>query len=178
MYIPSNAIKDTARAELKIYPNLMAHVTESIEAIMQRPYGCAEQTISSTYPSLFVLRYYKQRGEDFPPVAEQARRYVREGYERLLNYSESQGGFSYWGKGDADLALTAYALRFLNDAREFIAVDERVIEKARDWIVKQQREDGSWEAQLLEHQRRSQTHGDAYCIHRARARNDRKQERR
>src|SRR5262245_35168789 len=32
--VPPNAIKNTARAEVKIYPNLMAHVVESIEAIM------------------------------------------------------------------------------------------------------------------------------------------------
>jgi uncharacterized protein YfaS (alpha-2-macroglobulin family) len=144
--IPSNAIKDTARAELKIYPNLMAHVVESIEGIMQRPYGCAEQTISSAYPSLLLLRYYKQHGEDFPPIAERARRYAQAGYERLLNYGHEQGGFSYWGRGDQDLALTAYALRFLNDAREFVAVDEKVIARARDWLVKQQRADGSWGA--------------------------------
>ena len=147
MNIPTNAIKDSPRAELKIYPNLMAHVTEGIEAILKRPYGCAEQTISSTYPSILILRYYKQRGEDFPPVAQQARLYAQEGYTRLISYRAPLGGFSYWGKGDADLALTAYALRFLNDAREFIAVDERLIEQTHDWIIRQQNTDGSWERQ-------------------------------
>ena len=145
MNIPTNAIKDSPRAELKIYPNLMAHVTEGIEAILKRPYGCAEQTISSTYPNIFILRYYKQRGEDFPLVAQQARLYAQEGYARLLNYGSPQGGFSYWERGEADLALTAYALRFLNDAREFIAVDERLIQQTHDWIIRQQNMDGYWE---------------------------------
>jgi uncharacterized protein YfaS (alpha-2-macroglobulin family) len=151
MNIPTNAIKDSPRVELKIYPNLMAHVTEGIEAILKRPYGCAEQTISSTYPSILILRYYKQRGEDFPPVAQQARLYLQEGYTRLLTYRTPQGGFSYWEKGDADLALTAYALRFLNDAREFIAVDESVIEGAHNWIIRQQNMDGYWETKSSSH---------------------------
>ncbi len=142
--IPDVAIKSTPRAELKIYPNLMAHLLEGIEGIMRRPYGCAEQTISSAYPSLMVLRYYKRSGEEFPAVAEKAQRYVRAGYERLLNYRTEDGGFTYWGRGESDAALTAYALRFLNDARDFVAVDDDATSEARDWIVKHQRADGSW----------------------------------
>jgi len=144
--IPADAINGTPRAELKIYPNLMAHVVESIEGIMQRPYGCAEQTISAAYPSLLALRAYKRIGKEPPLVAAKARRYVQAGYERLLNYRASSGGFSYWGRGDADLALTAYALRFLHDAQDFVEIDEGVVKEAREWLVKQQRTDGSWPA--------------------------------
>ena len=49
--IAETMIPNSSRGELKIYPNLLAHVVEGVEAIMQRPYGCGEQTISSTYPS-------------------------------------------------------------------------------------------------------------------------------
>src|SRR5262249_6731226 len=48
MVVPMDAIKGSVRAELKIYPDLMAHALEGIEGILRRPYGCAEQTISST----------------------------------------------------------------------------------------------------------------------------------
>lgn len=141
---PAETIRGSTRAELKFYPNLMAHVIESIEGAMERPHGCGEQTISSTYPSLLVLRYYGHNGKD-GPVTAKAQRYTQEGYERLLNYRVESGGFSYWGRGDeADLALTAYALRFLTDAREFIAVDEDLIKEAHAWLVKQQKADGSW----------------------------------
>ncbi|HEX8891553.1 MAG TPA: alpha-2-macroglobulin family protein, partial [Pyrinomonadaceae bacterium] len=146
--IPANVINKTARAELKIYPSLMAHVIESIEGIMQRPYGCAEQTISAAYPSLLALRAYKAMGKEHPAIEAKARRFVQQGYERLLNYRAPEGGFSYWGRGGADLALTAYALRFLHDAGEFIEVDEGVIKEGRDWLGKQQRTDGSWPAHI------------------------------
>src|SRR5262249_35045921 len=93
--LPETMILDSKEAELKIYPNLMAHVVESVEAIMARPYGCAEQSISATYPSLLLLRNYKQTGQDFHFRAR-AERYLNDGYSRLLNYSTEQGGFSYW----------------------------------------------------------------------------------
>lgn len=142
--VPEAAIPGSARAELKIYPNLMAHVIESIEGIMKRPYGCAEQTISSAYPSLLLLRHFKSKGDQSSALAQKARRYVEAAYERLLNYRDSDGGFTYWGRGEGDPALTAYALRFLTDARELAAVDEDIIKEAREWLVKHQRLDGSW----------------------------------
>ena len=145
--VPASVIPGTLRAELKLYPNLFAHVVEGVEGIMRRPYGCAEQTISSTYPSLFVLRHYKQSGgadAQLPPVAAKAREYLRQGYERLLSYRAADGGFSYWGRGDSDVALTAYALRFLEDARELTETDDSVIDSARAWLVRQQLEDGGW----------------------------------
>ncbi len=145
--IPQTAVPNSTHAELKIYPNLMAHVAESVEAIMSRPYGCGEQTISSTYPSLLYLRHYKSKAADGTSAYQQrAERYLRAGYNRLLNYRDESGGFTYWGSGDPDLALTAYALRFLSEARELIAVNEDTIKEARAWLVKQQRADGSWAA--------------------------------
>jgi uncharacterized protein YfaS (alpha-2-macroglobulin family) len=152
--IPAAAIPGSTRAELKIYPNLASHLIEGVEAIMQRPYGCGEQTISSTYPSVLVLDYYERlrvgAGGDkanLPPVAHRARRYAQAGYERLLSYRAEGGGFTYWGRGEPDLALTAYALRFLHDAGRVIEVDERVLKETREWLVKRQRPDGSWPAQ-------------------------------
>jgi A-macroglobulin TED domain/Alpha-2-macroglobulin family/MG2 domain/Carboxypeptidase regulatory-like domain/A-macroglobulin receptor binding domain/Macroglobulin domain MG3 len=143
--LPQSLVPNSARAELKIYPNLMAHVAESVEAIMARPYGCGEQTISSTYPSLLLLRNYKTSGQD-SPLRARAERYLHAGYDRLLNYRDSSGGFTYWGHGEPDVALTAYAVRFLTEARELVAVDDEVISQARVWLIRQQRADGSWAA--------------------------------
>jgi hypothetical protein len=141
--VPDNAIPGSTRAELKIYPNLMAHVIESVEAIMSRPYGCGEQTLSSTYPSLLLLRNYKQNGDDFPRRAR-AERYLNTGYTRLLNYRDESGGFAYWDHGNPDIALTAYALHFLTDAALVMELDQEVIRRARQWLIKQQASDGSW----------------------------------
>lgn len=141
--LPQTMIPNSGRGELKIYPNLLTHVAEGVEAIMERPHGCGEQTISSTYPSLLLLRHYKKTGEGFP-LSGLAQRYLKDGYSRLLNYRAEDGGFTYWGTGDADLALTAYALQFLVDAGDVIPVDQDVVKQAREWLVKQQRPDGGW----------------------------------
>lgn len=144
---PANTLPKTPRAEVKIYPNLMAHVTESVEGLLQRPYGCGEQTISSTYPNLMILKFkadsQSASGKSF--LEQKAKKFLQKGYERLLGYQVADGGFSYWGgKDSSDIALTAYALRFLSDARGFIEVDPKAIENAQNYLVRQQQPDGSF----------------------------------
>lgn len=138
---PANALPKTQKADLKIYPNLYSHVAESVEGLLARPYGCGEQTISSTYPNLMIWKFAKPDSL----IAKKAKRYLQRGYERLLGYQVADGGFTYWGgKDTSDIVLTAYALRFLNDAKSQIIVDEDVVKKAESWLIKQQRVDGSW----------------------------------
>ena len=138
---PSNALQATQKAELKIYPNLFSHVSDSVEGLLHRPYGCGEQTISSTYPNLMILKFLKKDSV----LKQKARRYLQKGYERLLGYQVADGGFTYWGgKDTSDVGLTAYALRFLSDARQFILVDEDVVKRAEAWLISQQQIDGSF----------------------------------
>jgi uncharacterized protein YfaS (alpha-2-macroglobulin family) len=146
LQVPETAISGALQTSLKIYPNLTAHVLESIEAILERPYGCAEQTISSTYPSVLLLKFAKASPSEKSPMLPRARRYTQSGYERLLSYRSPDGGFSYWGRGESDLALTVYAINFLGDAREFVDVDVSVIQEAASFVVNQIKPDGHWAA--------------------------------
>ena len=146
LQVPENAIPGSIQTNLKIYPNLTAHVLESIEAILERPYGCGEQTISSTYPSVLLLKFAKASPSEKSQLLSRAHHYTQLGYERLLSYRSADGGFSYWGKGNSDLALTVYAIRFLSDAREFIDVDDSVLQQAAAWVLNQVRPDGHWSA--------------------------------
>jgi len=141
--VPKNAIEGSLKARVKIYPNLLAHVIENLEAGLAVPHGCGEQTISSTYPSLLVTEFYAN-SSDKPVVARTAQRYLLAGYERLLRYQDASGGFTYWGHSDPDLALTAYALEFLKHAGRFIEVDSTVMQRAENWVLALQGKDGSW----------------------------------
>jgi alpha-2-macroglobulin-like protein len=161
-----HAIRGSSEAVLKLYPNLMAHVIESVQGIVSRPAGCTEQIASTTLASLRALRMLQKAGQDDPAkpgnpnaaVVRRAREYIQEGYEKLLSYRESDGGFSYWGKGGSDLAVTGHVLRTLIDSKAYIEVDDKVIAGARDFIIKQQQPDGSWQSSYLA---RLQTKRDA-----------------
>jgi hypothetical protein len=142
--IPAKALPGSIESELVLYPNLISHLSDAIEGILQRPYGCAEQTMSSAYPSLLWLQLQKTQKIPSSPLDARARHYLNLAYAKLLGYREPDGGISYWGKGDPHVSLTAYALRFLTEASEFIEVDPEVIAATRRWLLQQVGPQGAW----------------------------------
>ncbi|MGA3159863.1 MAG: alpha-2-macroglobulin family protein [Terracidiphilus sp.] len=143
--LPADAIPGSVHAELLLYPNLRAHILHSMKAVLKRPYGCGEQTISSTYPSLLYLELLKTAKSTSPLQAE-AQSYLQQGYDRLLGYFGAGGGITYWGRsGEApDAALTAYGIEFLAEAQPYVKVEQSRIVDAVSWLVANQQADGSW----------------------------------
>jgi uncharacterized protein YfaS (alpha-2-macroglobulin family) len=142
--VSGSIVPGSLKAQLKVYSKPLAHVTESLEAGLQRPHGCGEQTTSSTYPSVLLLKYYKASGKTNGPLQEKAKAYLKIGYKRLLSFRKTGGGFGYYPNTSADIALTAYILRFLRDASEFAEVDPKIVKDAEDWLISIQASDGSW----------------------------------
>jgi uncharacterized protein YfaS (alpha-2-macroglobulin family) len=63
---------------------------------------------------------------------------VQDAYALLPSLQQATGGFSYWGSTSADVVLTAYVLRFIAGASDFVEVDPQVMAKARSYLVSQQ----------------------------------------
>ena len=143
--LPADTVPGSVHAELRLYPNLGAHILQSMKAVLERPYGCGEQTLSSTYPSLLFLELLKAT-KSSSSLEEDARSYLQLGYDRLLGYFGSGGGLTYWGRSDEapDPALTAYGIEFLTEAEPYLHVDRNRIGDAVKWLVSNQQADGSW----------------------------------
>ncbi|HWG19988.1 MAG TPA: alpha-2-macroglobulin family protein [Terracidiphilus sp.] len=143
--LPANVIPGSLHADLLLYPNLGSQLLQSIKASLERPYGCGEQIISSSYPSLLFLQLLRSSKSNSSAEGE-AQSYLQLGYDRLDGYFDNSGGVTYWGPGDhdPDAALTAYAIEFLTDARPFLRIDEDRISAAVRWLVQIQQKDGAW----------------------------------
>jgi hypothetical protein len=143
--LPRDAIAGSVHAKLLFYPNLGANVAHSMKAVLERPYGCAEQTISTAYASLLYLELATAAKSE-SPERNKAQAFLQLGYDRLLGYFNSGGGLTYWGGNDTtgDAALTAYGVEFLTEAEPFVSVDRSRIVAAIQWLLSQQGADGSW----------------------------------
>lgn len=143
--LPQDTNPGSIHAEFLLYPNLGASVVHAMKAVLERPYGCAEQSISSSYPSLLFLELAAQTKLESPEKAK-AQAFLQLGYDRLQSYFNPGGGLTYWGGSDSvgDAALTAYGIEFLTDAEPFVAVDRSRITGAVQWLLTQQSADGSW----------------------------------
>jgi hypothetical protein len=148
--VPPTAIPGSMDTELRIYPNLIAHVLDAMNGIAKRPAGCAEQITSIGYVSLQALQLLKKAGVDAAAKDSRAQMYagalksVQDAYALLPSLQQANGGFSYWGNTSQDVALTAYVLRFLDGASEFVEVDHQIMSKARSYLVSQQAPSGAW----------------------------------
>ena len=143
--VPDQAILGSVQAIVKIYPSSFSQVVEGLDAIFQRPYGCFEQTSSTTYPNVLALDYLRRTGKSVPPVEARARQYIHLGYQRLLSFEIAGGGFDWFGRPPANRTLTAYGLMEFQDMARVHDVDSTLIERTRRWLLDQQRPDGSRE---------------------------------
>ncbi len=109
---------------------------DHLERLVRYPYGCIEQTSSSTRPLLHVSTLVRQtdptlaaRGESFDDM-------IMHGVDRILSMQTPSGGFAYWpGGSDPHPWGSAYATDILMEARDQgYDVPKERIQKALDWM--------------------------------------------
>jgi hypothetical protein len=86
----------------------------------------------------------QKTGNANPEVQMQAEKYVATGYQRLLTFEVTGGGFSLFGDPPAEVFLTAYGLMEFTDMAEVYPVDEALIARTAQWLMDQQQPDGTW----------------------------------
>jgi hypothetical protein len=142
--LPASAIEGSVKAIVKIYPSSFSQLVEGLDAIFRRPYGCFEQTSSTTYPNVLALAYLRRTGQSIPEVEAKARQYIHLGYQRLLGFEVEGGGFDWFGRPPANCTLTAYGLMEFEDMAEVHDVDPNLVDRTRRWLMAQRNSDGSW----------------------------------
>lgn len=124
--------------------------------------------MASIAPNLYVLRYLNGTGALKHSVKQKIVKYLKIGlflflykceyhiiffflgYQRILNYVHKNGSFSAFGYHDptGSMFLTAFVTRILQEAKQYIYVDPRIINKAVNWICEHQLENGCFDAML------------------------------
>ena len=111
-------VPTTERTTVRVTSNPYGDVFDHLKFLVRYPYGCIEQTTSSTRPMLFVDRLMEQVDPEMAADGGIQDR-VMHGIRRALSMQTSSGGFGYWPGSDSPHAwATAYATHMLLDARE------------------------------------------------------------
>jgi uncharacterized protein YfaS (alpha-2-macroglobulin family) len=143
--IPANAIEGSLRAELKLYPSRLGQLVEGLEGVFRMPLGCFEQASSANYPNVLALDYLRRNRLSAPQVEARARRLLHLGYQRLVGFEVPGGGFDWYGRGPADVGLTAYGLMQMKDMARVYDVDPALLNRTRAWLLSKRGADGAWE---------------------------------
>ncbi|MGB0525238.1 MAG: alpha-2-macroglobulin family protein, partial [Flammeovirgaceae bacterium] len=132
----SHAVKGTLRANLTAYPTALSDMMAGIESILREPYGCFEQTSSSTYPNIMVMQYLEEYDFEDQTVLARAKQLVDKGYKRLISFETPEKGYEWFGGAPGHEALTAYGLmEFADMSKVYHQVDQGMVDRTANWLL-------------------------------------------
>ena len=113
---------------------------DHLERLIRYPHGCAEQTLSTVRPMVFIPDLV----EGLDPVhvngSQGITSMVEAGIDRLLSMQTPSGGFAYWpgGRQPSHSWVTAHVLHFFMDAQSRgYSVPQGRIDSAARWLSRQ-----------------------------------------
>ncbi|MBC7920476.1 MAG: TonB family protein [Ferruginibacter sp.] len=129
-------INGSLTARFVAYPDVLTDLMAGVESILQEPYGCFEQTSSSTYPNILALQYMRESGVGDPAIRARAAKLIEKGYQRLTSFETREKGYEWFGSVPAHEGLTAYGLMEFKDMGEVYAgVDPKMVSRTADWML-------------------------------------------
>ncbi|HSI90291.1 MAG TPA: carboxypeptidase regulatory-like domain-containing protein, partial [Adhaeribacter sp.] len=151
----SNMTAGTAQVSFVAYPSVVADLFKGIEGMLQEPYGCFEQTSSTSYPNLMVLDYLRETDKPDLTAMARAEELLEKGYNRLVTFETEERGYEWFGSTPAHEGLTAYGLlQFTDMQRVGGNVNAAMMARTKKWMLS--RRDGKGGFKL------SSDHGSSY----------------
>ncbi len=143
---PATAVPGSGALELTVYPAFLSSVVGGMDSMLREPYGCFEQTTSTTWPNVLVQRYLGDTGQLSTETQLKAEAYISAGYQRLMTFEHPGGGFSWFGTQDPApyLSVTAFGVMEFVDMTEVHAVDSAMLARTVAWLAAQQKADGTF----------------------------------
>ncbi len=133
--IPETIEKGSLKTSIKIFPSPLANMEEALNALLREPYGCFEQTSSTTYPLVMAQQYFISHQGIAPEKINQAKTLLDRGYKKLIGFESKGNGYEWFGANPAHEALTAYGLMEFVDMSKVMPVDKTMIERTRQWLL-------------------------------------------
>jgi hypothetical protein len=135
--IPAGVVPGTVKTSVAVYPTPLANMTQALARLIQDPNGCFEQTSSTSYPLTMAAQYFTTHTGVEPELVSRAQEKLDAGYKRLTSFETSEKGYEWFGENPGHEALTAYGLLHFSDMSKVREVDPRMLERTRDWLLRQ-----------------------------------------
>lgn len=116
--IPEQSNPAARSIQIALAPSLAGSILSALDFLADYPYGCTEQTVSSFFPNLVVMRTLQEL--NLAPT-ERLRRLDRmsaDGVKRLYDLQHDDGGWGWWKTDENHPFMTAYALWALVEAQK------------------------------------------------------------
>ncbi|MCC6466202.1 MAG: hypothetical protein IT463_12755 [Planctomycetes bacterium] len=137
--LPPGAVPERSTLSLHFQGSLLSDLVDALPALVQYPYGCAEQTSNRFVPLLSVMRLLRANNLTLTEIGRQRKTYdgavleerwpaelqdadavramVEEGFGRLRQMQNHDGGWGWFNGNRSDVHLSAVVLAGLASAR-------------------------------------------------------------
>ncbi|XP_055352508.1 pregnancy zone protein-like [Paramacrobiotus metropolitanus] len=153
----ANIVPDSLSVSLNIFGDIWAPIlkkmsmtdfVQEFNGLVRLPHGCGEQNMALLMPNVMLARYLKIFSAKMIPsfTLKQLTENMEEGFKRQFYYRLTDGSYNTFGQRDqpGSTWLTAFVVRGLSMAKEFIAIDDSQIEKSVKFLDSKQNPDGSF----------------------------------
>src|SRR5262249_46013031 len=96
--IPDSVVPGSIVTNIALYPTPLANMTEALQRLMQEPYGCFEQTSSTTYPLVMADQYFLTHTGVDPQLIAKSNELLAKGYDRLKGFECKNKGYEWFGE--------------------------------------------------------------------------------
>jgi hypothetical protein len=139
--LPNEIVRGSLSSSVTVYPTPLANMTQALQSLLQQPYGCFEQTSSTSYPMVMAQQYFLTHTGVDPAIIEKTRGLLDASYKRLTGFETRTKGYEWFGADPGHEALTAYGLLQFTDMSQVRSVDKEMLDRTRTWLLG--RRDGS-----------------------------------
>lgn len=170
----SGADPNVGGLKVSVAPTIAPALVQSLDVLIDFPYGCVEQTMSRFLPVVTVTQAMQAGGFPRPARAAEMPAMVAEGLTRLYRMQHSSGAWGWWEYDADNTFMTAYVIDGLRRARQAgISVDQGKMDRAIEWAKKEiakplpapQPVTSKWEKEYQESERRRLLNDQAFLAY-------------
>ena len=117
--IPQGVNLKTVNLSLALSPTIATTLLNSLDGLVDYPYGCVEQTMSRFLPALIASSTMKKLDVKLNTATlEKLPDVIAKGLERLYDFQNKNGGWGWWKNDPLNPYMTAYVMYGLKMAND------------------------------------------------------------
>ncbi|MFZ4508188.1 MAG: MG2 domain-containing protein [Fimbriimonas sp.] len=119
-----------------VSPSIASTMLQSLDSLVDFPYGCVEQTMSRFLPAILVGSTLKELGIKQPKLQAKIPLIAADGFARLKKMQHDDGGWGWWEYDESDPFMTALVLDGLARAKADGYEGDLKVKSALEWAAK------------------------------------------
>ncbi|MBV6459683.1 MAG: hypothetical protein HONBIEJF_02835 [Fimbriimonadaceae bacterium] len=106
------------RVRITVTPTLISALLDSLDGLIDYPYGCTEQTMSRFLPAVVTGQLIRKMGLQRPELMAKLPEVASRSMTRLRNLQHPDGSWGWWENDQTDTGMTALVLEGLWESQK------------------------------------------------------------